>query len=89
MLPTEGNAHFLSGALGYTWKFLRANLALTLTEKWTTGFPTVDKKKGKNKKQLKETVGNEIPFNFPVMPLKQTCICNEGNNHKTALHDFI
>lgn len=84
MLPTEGNAHFLSGALGYTRKALSlgADLALTLAEKRTTGFPNVDKKREKIRTQLKETVRNVIPFNFPVTPPKQTCICNEGNNHK-------
>lgn len=35
VLPTEGNPHFLSGALRYTWKaqYLGVYLALTLTEK--------------------------------------------------------
>lgn len=45
-------------------------------------FPTWTKKREKIRTQLKETVRNVIPFNFPVTPPKQTCICNEGNYHK-------
>lgn len=36
------------------------------------------KKKRKIRRKLKRTVGNVIPFNFPVIALNQTCICNDG-----------
>lgn len=78
VLPTEGNAHFLSGALEDSWKtLLGADLALNLTEKWTTEFLNVDNK-GKKNMNFTETMGNVIPFIFPVTPLKQTGICNDG-----------
>lgn len=54
MLLTEGNAHFLSGALGTLGKFqcLEAKLASTVTEERTTGSPHVDKKREKNYSEI-------------------------------------
>lgn len=80
-VANRGNTHFLSGALGYTWKAQHFADIFCLQPHWETGFPNVDKNKKGQKKRTKKNcgiVGIVIPSNFPVTPLKQTCICNDG-----------
>lgn len=94
VLPTEGNPHFLSGALRYTWKAQCFGGISCLDSHWEIdnwiSWCGLNKnkrnnkknnkkksKKGKRRTHVNETLGTVIPFNFPVTPLKQTCICND------------
>lgn len=73
VLPKEGNAHFLSGALGYTWKNLNSPREM---DNWVSNAAVI--------------LGSDIQSNvYFLMPLRQTCICNDGKWPQISLHDFI